>query len=198
MTAERMASLARWWARLYTHNLPAADANRRTAELDADLHDHVAHERARGTGDRSLALAIAGRLVRGMPADVAWRAHTIARTTATKEKQMTRPLHRSAARIALVTLLVLLVPFVWMQFSDDAAWSGADFVLAGALLVGTGVVLELAARHARSPVFRVLAIVIALAAMALGEADDAPGLVLFGLVVIASTVVLWLRAPKVL
>ena len=49
MTPERMAALVAWWVRRYTRNLPAPIAERRIGEIDADLHDHIAHERAGGT-----------------------------------------------------------------------------------------------------------------------------------------------------
>ena len=50
MTPERMARLVARWVRLYTRALPAPIARRRIEELDADLHDHIDHERADGTG----------------------------------------------------------------------------------------------------------------------------------------------------
>jgi hypothetical protein len=37
------------------------------------LHDHVAHERARGTSDRRIALSILSRMARGVMADASWR-----------------------------------------------------------------------------------------------------------------------------
>ena len=73
MTPERMAALVARWVRLYTRNLPPPIAERRIDEIDADLHDHVAHERAEGTDDRRIALSIAARMVRGLAADASWR-----------------------------------------------------------------------------------------------------------------------------
>ena len=49
--------------------------------------------------------------------------------------------------LALVTGLVLLAPLVAMQFTDDVAWTLSDFVIAGVLLFGTGLVFVLAARR---------------------------------------------------
>jgi hypothetical protein len=39
--------------------------------------------------------------------------------------------------------LLLLVPFFAMQFTDEVNWSGADFIVAGVLLVGLVAVAEL-------------------------------------------------------
>jgi hypothetical protein len=44
MTPERMAGLVARWARFYTRNLPAPIAERRIDEIDADVHDHIAHD----------------------------------------------------------------------------------------------------------------------------------------------------------
>jgi len=74
MTPERMAELVAHWVRFYTRDLPTPIAQRRVDEIDADLHDHITHERAQRTSDRRIALGIASRMVRGLAADVAWRA----------------------------------------------------------------------------------------------------------------------------
>src|SRR4051794_13714540 len=143
MTPERMAELVARWVRRYTRNLTPAVAERRIEEVDADLHDHIAHERACGVPDRRIAAGIASRMVRGLAADAAWRRHTISRPSASEE---TRRMRRSALRVALVTAVLLLVPLVAMQVDDEVAWSVGDFVLAGVLVGGTGLLLEAAAR----------------------------------------------------
>ncbi len=51
--------------------------------------------------------------------------------------------------IAFATGLVLLMPLLAMQFSNNVAWSLSDFVTAGALLFGTGLMFLLAARKMR-------------------------------------------------
>ena len=196
MTPERMAALVARWVRLYTRNLPPSIARRRIEEIDADLHDHVAHERAHGTNDRRIALSIAGRMARGLAADASWR-RTIARSSTTKDPMKTnRTAYRSALRVALVTGFILLLPLVAMQITAEVDWSLADFVLAGVLLAATGLLLELAARKPGSIVYRAAAAAIGVAAIVLGEADDAPGLVLFGCLLIAGTVALAVRAAQ--
>jgi PadR family transcriptional regulator PadR len=54
--------------------------------------------------------------------------------------------------------------------------------------VGTGALLELAARKPRSVAHRAAAAGIGVAAIVFGEADDAPGLVLFGGLLIVGTI----------
>ena len=68
-----MAELVACWVRFYTRDLPTPIAQRRVDEIDADPHDHIAHERADGLRDRRITRDIASRMVRGLAADVAWR-----------------------------------------------------------------------------------------------------------------------------
>jgi hypothetical protein len=69
----------------------------------------------------------------------------------------------------------------------------ADFVAAGILICGTGLLLERAARRVGTTRHLAAAAAIAVAAIVLGEADDAPGRVAFGLLIILGTVALALR-----
>ena len=50
--------------------------------------------------------------------------------------------------------LVLVVPLIAMQFTDEVNWSAADFVMAGALVLGVGTALELAVRRTRDAAYR--------------------------------------------
>jgi hypothetical protein len=193
MTPERVSELVARWVRFYTRNLPAPVAERRIGEIDADLHDHLAHERAGGVPDWRIGLGIAGRMLRGLPADASWRSQMIARHPTPKEPMPSKPAHRSVVRVALATALVLLVPLVAMLISDGTDWGVFDFVFAGALVAGTGFLLELAARNPRSIALRVAAAAIGVVAIAFGEADDAPGLVLFGLLLVVGTVAMTVR-----
>src|SRR6478736_3444461 len=53
-------------------------------------------------------------------------------------------LYRSILAVALATLLILMVPLVTMQFTEDVVWSAADFITAGTLLFSTGLAFVLA------------------------------------------------------
>ena len=103
---------------------------------------------------------------------------------------MSRPAYRSAVRVALVTAVVLAVPLVAMQFTEEVKWSAFDFAFAAALLGGTGFLLELAVRTPSNIAYRTATAAAGVVAIVLGEADDAPGLVLFGVLLIVATVAL--------
>ena len=56
--------------------------------------------------------------------------------------------------VGLITLLILLVPLVAMQFTDEVNWTAVDFIIAGALLFGTGMLLVWALRQSTSLAYR--------------------------------------------
>ena len=59
--------------------------------------------------------------------------------------------------------LVLLLPLVAMQFTDEVAWTAFDFAFAGALILGVGLAYEAAVRMSRDIAYRA-AVGVALAA----------------------------------
>lgn len=58
-------------------------------------------------------------------------------------------------RIILVTALILLVPLGAMLFTDAVRWDWFDFLVAGTLLTGTGLLYQWAARKLPAPRQRV-------------------------------------------
>jgi hypothetical protein len=50
---------------------------------------------------------------------------------------------KSIAVLVMVTAFLLLIPLAAMMFTDEVAWTVSDFVFAGALLFGTGLVYRL-------------------------------------------------------
>jgi peptidoglycan/LPS O-acetylase OafA/YrhL len=107
-----------------------------------------------------------------------------------------KTLYRSALRVAVGVALILSLPLVAMRFTDEVVWSLADFVVAGVLLATIGVALELAARKAGNLATALGIAALGVAAGILGQADDAPGLVLLGLVLIGSACALGVRTVQ--
>ncbi|MEO6405113.1 MAG: hypothetical protein ABIY51_10770 [Ferruginibacter sp.] len=48
--------------------------------------------------------------------------------------------------IVLSVALLLLIPFIAMQFTNEVSWSPADFIVMAILLLGTGFMCELVLR----------------------------------------------------
>jgi peptidoglycan/LPS O-acetylase OafA/YrhL len=74
---------------------------------------------------------------------------------------------KNSIRIVLVTALILLVPFVTMQFTNEVTWSWFDFVAAGTLLLAAGFAYEVMASKLSSNKSRVIVAVVLVAALAL-------------------------------
>jgi len=57
--------------------------------------------------------------------------------------------------ILFISTIILLIPFILMQFTDEVNWTISDFILAGGLLYGTGLLLELAIRKIKNVRYRI-------------------------------------------
>ena len=57
--------------------------------------------------------------------------------------------------ILLTSAILLLIPLIAMQFTDEVNWTLSDFVVAGALLFGTGLMCELVLRKVRKVELRI-------------------------------------------
>ena len=70
---------------------------------------------------------------------------------------------QSILRVAGITITVLLLPFIAMQFRDDVYWTMSDFVIAAVVLFSTGMILELIIRMTRDKDRRLLLVLFVLA-----------------------------------
>ena len=62
--------------------------------------------------------------------------------------------NQNIIRIALPTALILLLPLLAMQFTDEVVWDFVDFTVAGILLFGARLTYELVARKAGNIAYR--------------------------------------------
>ena len=85
--------------------------------------------------------------------------------------------NRALARIGIVTGVVLSVPLVAMQFSDEVNWELADFVVAGLMLSGAGLAYELIVRKVKASAYRVGVGVAVLASLMLFWVNLAVGII---------------------
>ncbi|MBI5060492.1 hypothetical protein HZB60_12015 [candidate division KSB1 bacterium] len=91
--------------------------------------------------------------------------------------------------ILLAVAFLLLIPLVAMQSTDEVAWTLFDFVVMGVLLLGTGLLYELAARKTGNSAYRtgvgvavVTAFILVWMNLAVGiiGSEDNPANVLYG------------------
>ena len=78
--------------------------------------------------------------------------------------------------IVLTVVIILLIPLLAMQFTDEVDWKLNDFVIMGILLLGTGLMCELVMRKVKRIENRVLIIGAMLVALFLIWAELAVGI----------------------
>ena len=61
--------------------------------------------------------------------------------------------------ILLTVAFLLLIPLIAMQFTDEVNWTLFDFIIAGALLFGTGLMIELVIRKTKQIKYRIIFLV---------------------------------------
>lgn len=88
---------------------------------------------------------------------------------------MTTP-NKRLVGIGLTVMILLLIPFIAMQFTDEAKWSPFDFLVAAVLLLGTGLVCELILRKVHKIGYRIAICAAVLAALFLIWAELAVGI----------------------
>jgi ABC-type Mn2+/Zn2+ transport system permease subunit len=106
--------------------------------------------------------------------------------------------------IIFAAALILLVPLVAMQFTEEVNWDLFDFAFMGALLLGVGLTYELAARRAGTMAYRAAAGVALAAAFLLvwlnravgTEEDNSAGLMFLGVLVAGIGAIIARFRPK--
>jgi len=79
--------------------------------------------------------------------------------------------------IVLVVMIMLSVPLVAMKFTNEVKWSGFDFVIAGVLLLGTGLLCEFVLRKVKRWEYRIALCAAILFALFIVWAELAVGLI---------------------
>jgi hypothetical protein len=64
--------------------------------------------------------------------------------------------------IVLISAILLLIPLVAMLFTSEVNWTLSDFIVAGILLIGTGLICEFTIRKLTKPKYRIVACIIIL------------------------------------
>ena len=78
--------------------------------------------------------------------------------------------------IMITVVLLLLIPLIAMQFIDEVNWTLLDFVVAGVLLLATGLICELVIRKVNKIEHRIAICLTILTALLLIWAELAVGI----------------------
>lgn len=78
--------------------------------------------------------------------------------------------------ILAVTVAILAIPLIAMQFSSEVKWTLIDFATAGALLLSTGLAIELVIRNLKTGTLRTVILVAILLALFLIWVELAVGI----------------------
>ena len=77
--------------------------------------------------------------------------------------------------ILLSVVFLLLIPFIAMQLTDEVNWTPFDFVVAGVLLLGTGLIFDLVIRKIKNKKYKIIFSIILLVLFLLNWAELAVG-----------------------
>ncbi len=78
--------------------------------------------------------------------------------------------------ILFTVAVLLLIPFIAMQFTDQVKWGLFDFVIMGVLLLGTGLMIEFVLRRIKEVRYRIVVVAILLILFLLTWAELAVGI----------------------
>ncbi|QNN43506.1 hypothetical protein [Pedobacter roseus] len=78
--------------------------------------------------------------------------------------------------ILTITATILAIPLIAMQFTNEVKWNLTDFATAGALLLSTGLAIELVIRNLKTGTLRTIILVAILLALFLIWAELAVGI----------------------
>lgn len=77
--------------------------------------------------------------------------------------------------IAVITAAILMIPLIAMQFTHEVNWTLFDFIVAGSLIFGTGLLLEYTLRKVTNRKQRIVFVVIIMLIFLLVWAELAVG-----------------------
>lgn len=71
--------------------------------------------------------------------------------------------YKSIFIIFCTTILLLFIPLIAMQFTEEVNWTLADFLIAALLLISTGLTINYILKKIKKPIFRIVLLMILLA-----------------------------------
>lgn len=84
-------------------------------------------------------------------------------------------INKTQSIILIAVAMLLLIPFIAMQFTDEVVWTSSDFIVMGGLLLITGFLCEFATRKIKKTEYRITLCIAILAVFLLLWAELAVG-----------------------
>lgn len=90
-----------------------------------------------------------------------------------------KKIHPSILRIIIIlsiTAVILAIPLIAMQFTNEVNWTASDFIVAAILLLSTGLAIELVIRNLKTGLLRTVILIVVLLMLFLVWAELAVGI----------------------
>ncbi|WP_443946544.1 hypothetical protein ACJVDH_05390 [Pedobacter sp. AW1-32] len=90
-----------------------------------------------------------------------------------------KKIHPSKIRIIIIlsiTAVILAIPLIAMQFTNEVNWTASDFIVAAILLLSTGLAIELVIRNLKTGLLRTVILIVVLLMLFLVWAELAVGI----------------------
>ena len=147
-------AVASWWVRLYTCGVDRTIADARRAEFESDLWESL-HDRGRSDGSTARSLEILDRLVRGVPADLAWCFAERQSQGRARENDRRAGMNFTASQTGWMGLAAVLGGLLWVAGYVSAVFLGAAdlwqvTLSAAPLLMGAGLLAFYAGQGGRT------------------------------------------------
>ncbi len=84
--------------------------------------------------------------------------------------------HRRFKIIIGIIIILLLIPLIAMNFTDEVSWTGLDFLVMGAMLLSVGFLIELVFRKVLKVKQRVALVIVIILALLIVWAELAVGI----------------------
>ena len=94
----------------------------------------------------------------------------------TQKSKMRNNQNKRLMAILSSVAIILLIPLIAMQFTEEVNWDVFDFIIMGILLVGIGLSCELVLRKVKNPIYRLIICGVLLIVLFLTWAELAVGI----------------------
>lgn len=122
------------WVWLYTLAAPQEERESRRAEMRSDLYEQVDADQSEGLSSTAIAIRVFGRMLCGLPGDVAWALPYLPATLARGLMRGSEIITRPEILKALIGVLTVLSVFNVMRIASGDSWTTISVSNVGMLI----------------------------------------------------------------